>query len=374
MPSPMCITKASSIGNVKPSNILVTPDREVRLGDFGIAKLLDTSTLTVTGTTLGTAAYMAPEQLENHQVGPSADIWSLGMVLVECLTGRRIYEGSPSEVVARRLAGPVPLPNNLPVAWRLILTGMLDQRPERRLRSPEVTALLATSPFCAPWDVDEPDDSEQLDPTLPQDIAPLAPGLATTAVFSHRDDSPSVLHPRRDKWLRVTALATVVAVGLLAALLLGLGSSPATGHIPLPSAPARHSSTTSLPTTSTSTPTTTITNAHTALAALVKDVASGIALGSVDPGIGLAITNQAEKAVHDASTRNPSIGANDLQQAAMTITNGVQNGKIAPSEGVSLQTDLSRLAAVLGVTQSSTPPGPQPPGPGHGPGHGHGGG
>ena len=75
--------------DVKPSNILMTAHGEARLGDFGIARLLDASTLTVAGTTLGTAAYMAPEQLEDHQVGPGADIWSLGMVLLECLTGQR---------------------------------------------------------------------------------------------------------------------------------------------------------------------------------------------------------------------------------------------------------------------------------------------
>ncbi len=74
--------------DVKPSNILMTADGKARLGDFGIARLLDASTLTVAGTTLGTAAYMAPEQLEDHQVGPGADIWSLGMVLLECLTGQ----------------------------------------------------------------------------------------------------------------------------------------------------------------------------------------------------------------------------------------------------------------------------------------------
>src|ERR1700688_2334704 len=128
--------------DVKPSNILLTEDGLGQLGDFGIARLLDSATLTVAGTTLGTAAYMAPEQLEDHQVGPAADIWSLGMVLLECLTGRRIYEGSPSEVVARRLAGPVPLPADLTVPWKLVLSGMLDHRPDQRLGGDEVAALL----------------------------------------------------------------------------------------------------------------------------------------------------------------------------------------------------------------------------------------
>ena len=137
--------------DVKPSNILVMPDGQARLGDFGIARLLDASTLTLAGTTLGTAAYMAPEQLEDHQVGPNADIWSLGMVLLECLTGHRVYEGSPGEIVARRLSGPVPLPFDLPVVWRLLLTGMLDHRPDQRLDGAAVAALLATAPFRSPW-------------------------------------------------------------------------------------------------------------------------------------------------------------------------------------------------------------------------------
>src|ERR1035437_4711404 len=94
--------------DVKPSNILQSAKGEAWLGDFGIAQLHDATTITAAGSTLGTVRYMAPEQLEGHHVGPSADIWSLGIVLLECLTGRRVYEGSPSEVVARRLAGPAP--------------------------------------------------------------------------------------------------------------------------------------------------------------------------------------------------------------------------------------------------------------------------
>ncbi len=370
--------------DVKPSNILVTPEGEGRLGDFGIARLLDTSTLTMTGTTLGTAAYMAPEQLENNQVGPSADIWSLGIVLLECLTGRRIYEGSPNEVVAMRLAGPVPLPNNLPVAWKLILTGMLDHRPEQRLQSAEVASLLATPPFRAPWNLDESSPTEQLTTTLPHDLTALAP--TTTAILTGRESEtlqatpPHVSQPRHNQWVKVAALLALVASGLFVGWLLGNGTSPTTGHHPVQSVtnPVRHSSTTLAPATAkTTSPTvTTIPNAATALAALVRDVASGVAAGSVGPKAGQSVANQAQKAVTDESAGNATQAATDLQQAATTISDGVQNGKITPAQGVTLQTDLSRLAALLGLAQALTPPTTQPPGNGHGDGgaNGNGGG
>jgi len=136
--------------DVKPGNLLVARDGQVKLADFGIASLADASALTVTGTTLGTAAYMAPEQLEHHQVSPAADIWALGIVLLEALLGRRLYQGSPAEVVAQRLAGPVPIPSTLPSPWRSLLAAMLDHDPTRRPSAAECAELLASAPFRLP--------------------------------------------------------------------------------------------------------------------------------------------------------------------------------------------------------------------------------
>ncbi len=137
---------------MKPANILIDAEGHAHLADFGIARLVDTSSVTLTGTMLGTATYMAPEQIEDHAVGPSADVWSLGIVLLESLTGERVYVGTPSEVIARRLAGPVTLPVGLPVPWRLLFSGMLALEPDDRLSASEVQAMLSTPAFRAPWD------------------------------------------------------------------------------------------------------------------------------------------------------------------------------------------------------------------------------
>ena len=195
--------------DVKPANILVTAAGDARLGDFGIARLIDASTMTIAGTTLGTAAYMAPEQLEDHQVGPAADIWSLGIVLLECLTGRRVYEGTPSEVIAKRLAGPVALPADLPVPWKLLLSGMLDHQPEQRLDGSEVAGLLPGPVFAVSWIPSPPTAAGSPRPSVPPDLTALAPAAGLTAVApvaesaaTRASSSPTTPASTRPAWRR----------------------------------------------------------------------------------------------------------------------------------------------------------------------------
>jgi eukaryotic-like serine/threonine-protein kinase len=129
--------------DVKPSNILLGPDGRARLGDFGIALLLDATGLTVTAELAGTAAYLAPEQVAGGEVTPAADIYSLGLVLLEALTGERAFAGTTQEMMAARLARPPVVPTDLAVPWSALLVGMTAMNPEIRPPAAAVPAYLA---------------------------------------------------------------------------------------------------------------------------------------------------------------------------------------------------------------------------------------
>jgi eukaryotic-like serine/threonine-protein kinase len=129
--------------DVKPSNILIGRDGRVRLADFGIARPRgDTTTHTAGGTTIGTAAYIAPEQVRGEPVTSASDIYSLGLVLLEALTGRRAYDGAPIDAAMARLHRAPLVPTSLPTGWPSLLTQMTDVDPARRPDAGQVARAL----------------------------------------------------------------------------------------------------------------------------------------------------------------------------------------------------------------------------------------
>ncbi|WP_121252185.1 serine/threonine-protein kinase [Nocardioides ferulae] len=129
--------------DVKPANVLLGDDGRVRLADFGIARLLgDTVRHTRTGQAIGTAAYLAPEQVRGAEVTTSVDVWSLGLVLLEALTGRREYPGPAVEAAMARLHRVPDVPADLPAPWPDLLRRMTDPDPARRPAAEEVAAVL----------------------------------------------------------------------------------------------------------------------------------------------------------------------------------------------------------------------------------------
>src|SRR4051794_14845170 len=96
--------------DVKPANVLLGGrGGEVKLADLGIATAVESTRITKSGAVMGTASYMAPEQLEGQRAGPAADIYSLAVLAWEALTGKRAYEGrTPIEIARRKVAEPPP--------------------------------------------------------------------------------------------------------------------------------------------------------------------------------------------------------------------------------------------------------------------------
>jgi len=126
--------------DIKPSNILLTEKGQPMLTDFGIAKLLDAGegqTLTATGVGVGTPEYMAPEQGLGKEVDARTDVYSLGVVFYELVTGRKPYVAdTPMAVVFKHLTDPLPRPKtfapNLPDTVEKILIKAMAKKPEDR--------------------------------------------------------------------------------------------------------------------------------------------------------------------------------------------------------------------------------------------------
>ncbi|WP_151083848.1 protein kinase domain-containing protein [Nocardioides cynanchi] len=120
--------------DVKPGNLLVTPDHRVKITDFGIARAADGLALTRTGEVMGTPQYLSPEQAEGKPASPASDVYSLGAVAFECLVGRRPFVAESAIATAlAHLREPVPeLPDTVPPALADVVRRALAKDPDDR--------------------------------------------------------------------------------------------------------------------------------------------------------------------------------------------------------------------------------------------------
>jgi eukaryotic-like serine/threonine-protein kinase len=120
--------------DIKPGNLIVRPDGVVKLTDFGIAQARDAAPLTRTGMVVGTAQYLSPEQAQGLEVTAASDVYSLGVVAYECLSGERPFDGASQVAIALAHINrqPPPLPADVPPAVRLLVERALAKDPADR--------------------------------------------------------------------------------------------------------------------------------------------------------------------------------------------------------------------------------------------------
>jgi eukaryotic-like serine/threonine-protein kinase len=135
--------------DVKPANVLLGDGNRPRLADFGISRTADTTSATADGCVVGTAAYLAPEQARGEKVGPAADIYSLGLVLLEALTGRREFPGLAVESATARLHRSPVIPEGLHGVLGAVLAAMTRDDPGLRPSAAAVATVLAADPASA---------------------------------------------------------------------------------------------------------------------------------------------------------------------------------------------------------------------------------
>ncbi|MGY0004245.1 protein kinase domain-containing protein [Micromonospora sp. I033] len=212
--------------DVKPGNLIVQPDGRVTLVDFGIAVSPDATQLTAAKQVVGTALYMAPEQLSKSPVTPAVDIYALGAVAYHCLAGRPPFPGdNPIAVALRRLEEePAPLPDDVPAAVRDLIATAMAKDPDRRF--PTAAALADTAQVIA---------GSAAERTRPASAAAGPPAVALTAARPVPEPADP---PRRAHGLRRVVAGVVLALLATAAAAVVLadrtGWSPGPSGVPTP--------------------------------------------------------------------------------------------------------------------------------------------
>jgi eukaryotic-like serine/threonine-protein kinase len=211
LPEPVAIDYAAQICNglayahrsgllhrdIKPANILVTKDDVVKLSDFGIARAVSQQTMALTkpGLVMGSVYYISPEQAQGHELHESSDLYSVGIVLYQMLTGKLPYTGeSPVTVALKHIGDPVPVldynTSGISPAVAAIVNKLLQKRPENRFHSAsEVATALREArerPSVAAYQITDDAPTQMMHSVLPPRRSPM-PDRAYTSISEEEE-------------------------------------------------------------------------------------------------------------------------------------------------------------------------------------------
>ena len=216
--------------DIKPGNLLITPDRRVKITDFGIARIADQVPLTATGQVMGTVQYLSPEQASGHSASPSTDVYSLGIVAYEALAGRRPFTGESQVAIAMAQINEAPpeLPVTVAEPVRNLIFASIAKKPSERpasaqafaraaqaLRRGDVGAAAAIVPAITGGAATEA--TQVLGALASEDATRVLPSMAGSAATT---TAPQPVPAQRSPWTwPLIALSSVLLLALVGVLI-----------------------------------------------------------------------------------------------------------------------------------------------------------
>ena len=249
--------------DIKPQNILLTADGQVKVADFGIARRTSSTAVTQTGTVLGSVHYFSPEQARGQEATPRSDLYALGVTLFEMLTGRLPFDAeNPIAVAMQHIQNSPPLPRqfnrSIPPALEAIVLKLMAKNPDERYpdaasviaalravqgqaagstRASRAATVLATPPVQPAAGPTAPTTRVARNAPPPTPPRPAPPPVAPTRVVSSAQAAQlaaqaSPTAPRRGPARRSVLAGVVVGGGLAVLALLGLAIASNNGELP----------------------------------------------------------------------------------------------------------------------------------------------
>jgi serine/threonine protein kinase len=226
--------------DIKPGNLLITPDGRVKITDFGIARIADQVPLTATGQVMGTVQYLSPEQASGHPASPTTDIYSLGIVAYEALAGRRPFTGESQVAIAMAQINETPpeLPATIAEPVRNLVYACIAKSPADR---PASAAHLARAAQAL-----RRGDVAAAAVSVPGIIG--TGSLALTAGANYGNPTTATAEPqRRSPWTWPLIALVVLLALVLVGIILSIALAPGGKSTNSPTATTTHSHTATKP-------------------------------------------------------------------------------------------------------------------------------